>query len=561
MLSNSIKRENVIGIFIAFLVFFAYSIFKLSRLGLSYDESIFVNAAIGGVTQDFIYKKIGSFPLMTFPYEGAIKSWIYYPIFKLFGVSLFSIRIPAIIISFVTIIVWFQNSKMLFRDSFFPILFMLLLATDPAFIYHTRIDYNTLILQSLFIALSFYAFWNWLRHQDIRYFLLFNCILFLGVYNRLNFYWFVFAFFGATFLTQFNAIRSAIQQKRKVTMAVTFGFAILLSAYFYFMAVPLFHFPMGDLMAMPLNVKIPYVMKLYSKTMSGSFPFIKIFHRDVGVMSFVNGLEWSVITLAGLSSIILYRFARWRQNITVQMLHQPFNFCLLVCLFLLIEVVMTPQARNSYHVMITWPLQHVLFLLGLVMLTSFFNERIKQITLFILISVIISSQLLVNNEYVSALSQPNARVDKEWTPAINRLSEYVNHEANTYDAIVSVEAVNNQLMAFAASDVVRLKLHQEAWALLTNDEHLKQMRNYVMPQFNQSDAANLQWLHETYFRNQRTLVITLIDGIYPPEINFYRFAEQYHLILNPVVDIPDENGQPMYSLLAVDSIRDVKTSS
>ena len=55
--------------------------------GLHYDEMAFVNAALGGIDDTFIVEKIGSFPVYICTYIGALKAYLYFPIFALFGVS------------------------------------------------------------------------------------------------------------------------------------------------------------------------------------------------------------------------------------------------------------------------------------------------------------------------------------------------------------------------------------------------------------------------------------------------------------------------------------------
>ena len=61
--------------------------------GLHYDEMLFVNAALGAIDNSFIVEKIGSVPIYLCTYMGALKAYLYYPIFVLFGVSALSVRL------------------------------------------------------------------------------------------------------------------------------------------------------------------------------------------------------------------------------------------------------------------------------------------------------------------------------------------------------------------------------------------------------------------------------------------------------------------------------------
>ena len=70
----------------------------LDRPGLYYDEIIFVSAAVGGVTDQFVSLRVWGVPMMLMPYIGALKAWVWSPIFAIWDVDSSSVRIPAIII-------------------------------------------------------------------------------------------------------------------------------------------------------------------------------------------------------------------------------------------------------------------------------------------------------------------------------------------------------------------------------------------------------------------------------------------------------------------------------
>ncbi len=79
-------------------IFVFISTFNIQTPGLYYDEALFVNAASGGVTDLFVYKRFAGIPTMLMPYIGALKSWLYFPIFTLFGIDIVTIRLPAILL-------------------------------------------------------------------------------------------------------------------------------------------------------------------------------------------------------------------------------------------------------------------------------------------------------------------------------------------------------------------------------------------------------------------------------------------------------------------------------
>jgi hypothetical protein len=84
------ERLAVFGLMLAFVGFASY---RIHSPGLYYDELLFVPAAMG--RHEAFQTPYGSWlglPIMIFPYIGALKAWIYAPIFRLFGVSALTIR-------------------------------------------------------------------------------------------------------------------------------------------------------------------------------------------------------------------------------------------------------------------------------------------------------------------------------------------------------------------------------------------------------------------------------------------------------------------------------------
>ena len=101
--------------------------------GLYYDEVLFVNAATGAVTDSFIARRIGGAPVMLMPYIGALKAYLYFPIFKIFGVSPATIRFPVICISFVSLLTAYSISRLTFNKCARAML-VLIVSVDPVFI-------------------------------------------------------------------------------------------------------------------------------------------------------------------------------------------------------------------------------------------------------------------------------------------------------------------------------------------------------------------------------------------------------------------------------------------
>jgi len=74
----------VLGVCIAF--FIGICTFRIAYPGVQYDEILFANIALGANADHFVIRILG-IPLFTMPYLGALKAYLYYPIFGVFGVA------------------------------------------------------------------------------------------------------------------------------------------------------------------------------------------------------------------------------------------------------------------------------------------------------------------------------------------------------------------------------------------------------------------------------------------------------------------------------------------
>ena len=155
---------TILMVVLSLICFIAIASHNIKSPGLYYDEVDFVNAALGGTANsNFITQRIFGIPVMIMPYIGALKSAIYYPIFLLFGVSTLTIRLPAIILGALALFVWYKVSKLIFQEKLYPLLLIVLMALDPAYLFQSKLDWGPIVLQTLFTGLSAYCFFRALQ--------------------------------------------------------------------------------------------------------------------------------------------------------------------------------------------------------------------------------------------------------------------------------------------------------------------------------------------------------------------------------------------------------------
>jgi hypothetical protein len=82
-------------------VWFLSGLMLIPRFGFHYDEVLFINAATDGLKSIndnlFIRRRLFGVPMLLMDYIGALKAWLYVPIFAAFDPSVWSVRIPTLV--------------------------------------------------------------------------------------------------------------------------------------------------------------------------------------------------------------------------------------------------------------------------------------------------------------------------------------------------------------------------------------------------------------------------------------------------------------------------------
>jgi 4-amino-4-deoxy-L-arabinose transferase-like glycosyltransferase len=192
---------------IPIVLYLFFSLWDLKNPGLHNDEAFFVIPALMSNFDDeiFTFFKFHKFPLLLTPYIGALKAYIYYPVFKIFNVSVYSIRVPMIVFGTVTLFFIYQTVKIIYDNKVaFFCLFMT--SINPSIITHLRMDYGHSGIEVFFKSLALYLFFLCIKNKKYFYLPLIALIISLGVFARLNFIWFSNAFIIAAFIFYRNDI-------------------------------------------------------------------------------------------------------------------------------------------------------------------------------------------------------------------------------------------------------------------------------------------------------------------------------------------------------------------
>jgi endoglucanase len=137
------------------LVFFAAcACLFVSGMGIYEDEVLFVYSFYHPTESIFPIELLGhQFPTMILSYLGAEKAYLYWPILKGFAPSVWSLRLPVVLIGALTAWLLFVAVRR-FTADYVAAALACLIATDPIFLLTTTLDWGPVALQHLLLAVA-----------------------------------------------------------------------------------------------------------------------------------------------------------------------------------------------------------------------------------------------------------------------------------------------------------------------------------------------------------------------------------------------------------------------
>ena len=151
---NHLARQTKIrlGVFLSCIGFVLLGSAFIPYVGIQTDEALVADPIFGSIAKEFRIRIFHhNIPLMLMDYIGALKSWLYWPIFGIFRPSPQSLRWPVLILGAVTI--WLSYLLLnRIAGARAALAGCLLLATDTMFLLTTEFDWGPVAIQHLMLV-------------------------------------------------------------------------------------------------------------------------------------------------------------------------------------------------------------------------------------------------------------------------------------------------------------------------------------------------------------------------------------------------------------------------
>jgi hypothetical protein len=502
-------------------IYFILSLVKIDALGVQYDEILFGNAARGIIDNSFIKYSIKGFPILLMSYLGALKAYLYYLIFKIFGVSVLSVRLPMVILSAISLWILFEGVKRYF-DEMTALTALVIMVFDCSFINYTRFDVGPSAIEHFCKAMSLFFFIMLLKKDSFKFIIIVMFFMGIGLFNKLNFIWFINAFIiGCFFSYRDNVKKIYINNNlnyNKIWFVVSF--VIILLYYTLFLFVSNYYKLLHWLNFSILRVKIYNFIGI----ITGNSFYDYIFGDINGSYQYIYFLAMMICCVAG-AIIVCNKY----NNTLSNWQRQSFLFYLVIFVVLNMQIILTKEAINGWHTFAFYPFYPVLLASSLTFITRYFFKTY----IFLIISLIIitTHQMINHYKYYIACNKPVNNI--YWAKEIIDLIEYTNGKSNSF---VSVNwGTHNQLITFTGKKGKYFELVYGLYKLNINNFQKKmEIINFIY-----SDKNRLYIMY--------------------PEIDFLRseimvrrklfiIAQEAGIEFIKVKTILDESGEPIFEI-------------
>ena len=518
----------------ACLLFFLTGCAFVSLLGIENDEALFASGIFKpyAVAYKYPWGRAG-LPVMLMSYLGALKSWIFRPIFQEFGTGVWAMRLPMVLAGAATVWLFYLLLRRVagLRAALFG---CALLATDSLYLLTSCFDWGPVALQHLLILSGMLLLLGFYQHRRLPW-LAWGCYLLgLAMWDKALAIWMLGGISLALILVFPKQIVRVITPRRVATAVLAFALGAL-PLIVYNIEKPLATFR-GN--ASWNTTELAAKGRLLATTVDGGalFGWLNMEGWQTHNPHLPHGtLEAASARISALAghprrSLLLYAFvlALLLAPLARGPALRAILFALLAMAIAWAQMAITANAGGSvHHAILLWPLPQMIIAISF----AAASRRLRRAgipALAVLLAVLMVSGLLVTNEYRCVILRNGG--DQYWTDAIFRLADYMKR----------VPADNVFCMDWGIMDSLRL-LSSGKLPLRVGTDPINK------PSL---DDADRQYLARTISEPRQLFINLTKDFEFFPGVNdkLVHYAADAGYRREVMAVIPDSFGRPVYEV-------------
>ncbi len=510
--------------------FIGFCTYQIGFPGVQYDEITFSNIALGAKTDQFVALRIKGIPLMVMPYIGALKAYLYFPVFALFGASALTIRLPMIILAAFTLVMAYKVAVRLSDSLWVGNAVVLMMSMSLCFIITTKMDWGPTTIMMFLLFLTIWAFFRLLdTHKLVYAYVIFLSIM-AGIYDKSSFIWFGGAFGLSALIFHRELFVQLWKEKGKHFRAPFIAFLAIIAAYALIVIPYISSLGVGQSQA-PFLERLSGIFGTYKSVLSGSAYTGYMFGTYFDFSFFSAYL--SVACFFGL--IAFCAFSKLRKE-----LKRNCAMLMATAVIIYLEMGITKEAGGPHHVIMLYPFAMLFIaLFGYCAVTAFQGKRLPRLfagtACALALAVMTGFNLQGDIWYTGYVSDENNSYSSNWDPKIYELSEYI--RALGAQNVYSVDwGTHNQLYAFDPQ----------------RDEKTYFDLIWFFEPYDQKTPVEKDYMYNEYFEGKEVVCVLKGDGKYNFPLaleGFHKFQEEYpEKSFELIHTIHNAAGEPLYLL-------------
>ncbi len=407
------------------LLFFVEGLVFVPYLGLQNDEMLFGQAFFPPAGAGAIRLGALRIPVMVMAYVGALKAWLYQPILALFAPSVWSVRIPAVLLAALTLwlFYWLVQRTCGIRVALAA---AALLATDAIFVLTSCLDWGPVVLQHFLLIAGLVLLVAF--DSRPRVFSLFTAFFCFGLafWDKAIFSWSLFGLAAAAIVTmpRLVARRFTLRNLAVAVVAFLLGAAPLIvfnlrhqfltfrdNAQFSSEGIP------GKILMMRGCLDGSGLMGYAAREDSPLQPAKPANALEEASIRLSDALDQPRRALFGYACVAAFALLPWLWNTGAR---RPMLFALVFFAVTWTQMLFLNRAgTGAHHVVLLWPFPH-LFVGAALAWGSRALGRLGTFALILALAVLGGSNAVVLNQYLAQLVERGTPLI--WTDAIDPLA-------------------------------------------------------------------------------------------------------------------------------------------
>ena len=447
------KRWEKLALFGLIVVFAAFATYQIHSPGLYFDEMLFVPAATGKMA----HRSWFGVPVQVYPVIGALKAWIYMPIFALFGVSAASVRVPVVLISCGTLALGYALVRRKLSSGW-ATAFTGACVVHPGFVLQAKVDWGPVVIMLFFKTLCLYMLVRWLETPRFLSWSLAGAIAAcgLGFFDKFNFVWFDVALFGATLVVYWKEIGAKLKDVPKSLVAGMAVAAIIAGVLVVWIILPLMEPPQINWSWFSSRVSLFWIR--YEVTSTGR-AVAGIWFKKPPRLPLWPG--WAVLAATAVFLLLTVSSCFRRPSSDRRVYSEALRFsiwCLLMFAAIFVQIILTPQAGGPHHMLMLFPLDLLACFAAAFAFANSLPVRERYVaTLIGGIVLLIWAGFQLESLHSDFRRFRHASSFRGlWSPRIEQLADYLNCSGKRVDAIYCVDCgIGSPVAALCRPDIGR----------------------------------------------------------------------------------------------------------